>query len=61
MRTASSSSSLLDAYDDYGKSVFSGKVADTYLSKQGASGALLNDPTWVKTHSDVVAQAVFEW
>lgn len=61
VRTASSSASLLEAYEDYGKSVFTGKVADTYLSKHGASGAVLNDPTWVKTHADVVAQAVFEW
>ena len=51
----------LDAFDEYGKSVFTGKVADAYLKKHGASGAILNDPTWVKTHSDTVANAVFDW
>lgn len=51
----------LEQYEDYGKNVFTGKVADAYLSKQGASGDILKDPTWVAKHSDVVAQAVFEW
>lgn len=51
----------LDAFGDYGKNVFTGKVADDYLERQGASGAILKDPAWVKTHSDVVAQAVFDW
>jgi len=51
----------LEQFEDYGKAVFAGKVADTYLSKQGASGDILKDPTWVKNHSDVVAQAVFDW
>ena len=51
----------LEAYDDYGKNVFAGKVADEYLQKQGASGDILKNPTWVKTHADVVANAVFDW
>ena len=51
----------LEQFDDWGKSVFKGKVADEYLSKQGASGAVLKDPNWVATHSDTVAQAVFDW
>jgi hypothetical protein len=51
----------LDAFDDYGKSVFSGKVADDYMKMHGASGAVLNDPTWVRTHADTVAKAVFDW
>ena len=51
----------LDAYEDYGKHVFTGKVADTYLKKYGASGDLLKDPTWTSTHSDVVANAVLDW
>ena len=53
--------SSLESFEDYGKNVFSGKIADEYLRKQGASGEVLKDPTWVKTHSDVVANAVFDW
>mmetsp|Transcript_22511 Transcript_22511/g.32282 ORF Transcript_22511/g.32282 Transcript_22511/m.32282 type:complete len:711 (-) Transcript_22511:175-2307(-) len=53
--------SSLQAYEEYGKNVFSGKVAEEYLSKHGASGDVLKDPTWVKTHADVVANAVFDW
>lgn len=51
----------LEQFEDYGKSVFTGRVADAYLAKHGASGAILKDPLWVKNHSDVVAQAVFDW
>jgi glutamine synthetase len=51
----------LDAYADYGQHVFTGKVADEYLKKHGASGDLLKIPSWTKTHSDVVAAAVAEW
>jgi hypothetical protein len=63
LRTTTSTRAFasLEQYDDYGKNVFSGKVAEEYLSKQGASGDILKDPTWVAKHSDVVAQAVFEW
>lgn len=53
--------SALSQFEDYGKSVFTGKVAQEYLAKQGASGDLLKDPTWVQSHPDVVAQAVFDW
>jgi glutamine synthetase len=51
----------LAAYEDYGKNVFTGKVADDYLQKHGASGAILKDPSWVNDHADVVANAVFDW
>jgi glutamine synthetase len=51
----------LEAYEEYGKGVFTGKVADEYLQKHGASGEILKDPSWVKTHADVVANAVFDW
>ena len=51
----------LESYEEYGQNVFSGKVADEYLQKHGASGDLLKDPTWVKTHADVVANAIFDW
>jgi glutamine synthetase len=51
----------LEAYEDFGKMVFTGKVADEYLKKHGGSGEILKDPSWVKDHSDVVANAVFDW
>ena len=51
----------LSAYEDYGKNVFTGKVADEYLRKHGLSGKVLKDPTWVKSHADTVANAVFDW
>ena len=51
----------IEAYDDYGKACFTGAVADEYLQKQGASGDLLKDPSWTKTHADVVAAAVLDW
>lgn len=51
----------LDQYEEYGKNVFAGAVADEYLSKHGASGSLLDDPTWVQSNPDAVASAVFDW
>jgi len=51
----------LSQFNDFGKNVFTGKVADEYLSKHGASKEVLDDPTWVQTHSDAVANAVFDW
>jgi hypothetical protein len=51
----------LEAYEEYGKHVFTGTVADAYLQKYGASADLLKDPSWTKTHSDVVANAVLDW
>jgi glutamine synthetase len=53
--------STLEQFDEYGKSVFAGKVADEYLAKHGAKGEILKDPTWVKKHADTVAKAVFDW
>ena len=50
-----------EAYDDYGKHVFTGSVADAYLKKHGASGDVLKDPSWTKDHSDLVAAAVLDW
>ena len=50
-----------EPYADYGKSVFSGRVADEYLKKHGSSVDILNDPSWVTTHSDTVANAVLDW
>lgn len=51
----------VEPYSDYGKSVFTGRVADEYLKKHGASGALLKDPAWTSTAADTVAKAVLDW
>ena len=51
----------LDQYSEFGKTLFTGKVADEYLKKHGASGDILKDPAWVKNHADTVANAVFDW
>ena len=51
----------LDQYSEFGKTLFTGKVADEYLKKHGASGDILKDPSWVKNHADTVANAVFDW
>jgi glutamine synthetase len=51
----------LAAYEDFGKNVFTGAVADEYLKKHGASVELLKDPSWVKNDPDTVANAVFDW
>ena len=54
-------STNLSGFEDFGKTVFAGSVADEYLTKYGESKALLDDPNWVNTHSDIVANAVFDW
>ncbi len=59
--TAVRSFASLEPYADYGKSVFTGRVADEYLKKHGASGDILDDPSWTQTHSDTVAKAVLDW
>lgn len=51
----------VEPYSDYGKSVFTGRVADEYLKKHGASGAILKDPAWTSTAADTVAKAVLDW
>jgi hypothetical protein len=58
---ARSMTTSLEQFEDYGKSAFTGKVADEYLTKHGGSGAMLKDPTWVNNHADTVAFAVFDW
>ena len=55
------SMATLSGFEDFGKSVFTGSVAEDYLSKYGETKALLDDPNWVTTHSDTVAKAVFDW
>ncbi len=52
---------FISSSDDYGKHVFSGEVADSYLTKQGLPAGLLNDPSWTTASSNKVAAAVMEW
>jgi hypothetical protein len=59
--TGSRAMASLAAYEDFGKNVFTGKVADEYLRKHGGSKELLNDPNWVNDDADTVANAVFDW
>eukprot|EP00586_Coscinodiscus_wailesii_P001590 CAMPEP_0172484610 /NCGR_PEP_ID=MMETSP1066-20121228/12143_1 /TAXON_ID=671091 /ORGANISM="Coscinodiscus wailesii, Strain CCMP2513" /LENGTH=707 /DNA_ID=CAMNT_0013249255 /DNA_START=68 /DNA_END=2191 /DNA_ORIENTATION=+ len=51
----------LAPYEEYGKSVFKGTVADSYLKKHGASVDVLKDPNWTTDHADTVAKAVLDW
>ena len=51
----------LAGYEDFGKNVFSGAVADEYLKKHGSTKEILNDPNWVNNHADTVANALFDW
>ena len=60
-RTGLRAMANLAAYEDFGKNVFTGKVADEYLKKHGASGEILKDPAWTVNHADTVANAVFDW
>ncbi len=53
--------SSVPMFKDYGKHVFTGKVAEKYLKKQGSNSAILADASWVKTDADTVAAAVLEW
>ena len=52
-----------DVFKSYGKHVFTGSLADHYLKKNGGSGAILEDTTWVsdRAKADIVAAAVLEW
>ena len=52
---------FIQSSDDYGKHLFTGDIADKYLSKQGLPANLLSDHSWTQTHSDKVAAAVMDW
>lgn len=58
---ATRSMASIDPYADYGKSVFTGRVADEYLKKHGSSASILKDPSWTSSHADTVAKAVLDW
>ena len=55
------SMAYIEPYSDYGKSVFTGRVADEYLKKHGSSASILKDPSWTNSHADTVATAVLDW
>lgn len=59
--TATRTMASVEPYADYGKAVFTGRVADEYLKKHGSSADILDDPSWTETHSDTVAKAVLDW
>jgi len=58
---ATSARAFMSELDTYGKNLFKGEVADTYLAKQGLPKGTLEDPTWTSKHADQVAAAVMEW
>ena len=60
-QAARSMASSIEPYSDYGKSVFTGRVADEYLKKHGSSASILKDPSWTGSHADTVAKAVLDW
>ena len=47
----------------YGKHIFTGRLADYYLTKHGGSGKMFKDPSWVqdRKQADIVAAAVLDW
>ena len=49
--------------DGMGANVFTGAVAEKYLSRQGASASMLADPSWTadEDKAEVVARAMLEW
>jgi glutamine synthetase len=61
LRGSQRSFASLAAYEEYGKQLFKGTVADKYLKAHGASAELLKDPSWTEHSSDVVAAAVLDW
>lgn len=51
----------ISSYEEYGKHLFTGKVADGYLKRHGSGAYILEDPSWISTHSDIVAASVLDW
>ena len=52
---------FIQSSDDYGKHLFTGDIADKYLTKQGLPAGILSDHSWTQTSSDKVAAAVMDW
>lgn len=55
--------SAAEVFKGYGKHIFTGKLADYYLKKNGSSIEEMSDSTWVKDRpkADKIAAAVLEW
>ena len=49
--------------DGMGANCFTGAVVEKYLSRQGASAAMLADPSWTEDEAkvDIVVAAVLDW
>ena len=52
-----------EVFKSYGKHIFTGKLAEYFLKKNGGSLAMMQDSTWVKdrTKADIIAAAVLDW
>ena len=52
-----------ELFKGYGKHVFTGKLAEYYLTKNGSSVAEFKDSSWVKDRpkADKIAAAVLNW
>jgi hypothetical protein len=52
-----------EVFKSYGKHVFVGNLADYYLKKNGGSGKMLDDSSWVtdRPKADIMAAAILEW
>lgn len=52
-----------EVFKSYGKHIFTGKLAEYFLKKNGTSLEEFSDPSWVKDRSkaDLVAAAVLDW
>jgi glutamine synthetase len=65
LRSGSASPEIVAAktLDGMGANCFTGAVAEKYLSRQGASAAMLADPSWTEDEAkaDIVAAAVLDW
>lgn len=52
-----------ELFKSYGKHVFTGKLAEYYLKKNGGTVAMMEDPSWVsdRPKADIMAAAVLNW
>ncbi|CAJ1963703.1 unnamed protein product [Cylindrotheca closterium] len=52
-----------EVFKSYGKHIFTGKLAEYFLKKNGGSLAMFEDSTWVKdrTKADIIAAAILDW
>jgi hypothetical protein len=55
--------SATNVFKPYGKHVFTGKLAEHYVTKHGGSATTMADSSWVKDRkqADIVAAALLDW